>query len=67
MPKGTRERLLLFHMQALNDLQRCTNNLTIMRDMYQPVHPDIAVIVQAHIDAIEEIARSLILFEKERM
>jgi len=34
--KSTRERLLKFHAQAQNDLERCLRNLKAMYDIYDP-------------------------------
>ena len=67
MARGTREALLTHVDQALNDLKRANDNIEFMRDTYQPVHPDLANVCQAHLDAIEAIALSLMTFKDEKM
>lgn len=53
MPRTVRERLIRFHDQAQNDLDRASVNLRNMANVYENKHP-------SHLTMIEQITRSVV-------
>lgn len=67
MPRTTREYLLRYADEALNDLQRALENFQAIIDIYQPVHPEYATGFQAMFDMVSQVKDLLTSFRQKFM
>jgi hypothetical protein len=67
MPRNTREALLRVADQALNDLDRCLENLKRLSDTYEPMHPKHAKFIELQAMQVIDVKEMLEAFKQKFM
>lgn len=67
MPRRKREYLLRWWSQAVNDLERCQENLRRLYEIYQDGYPEHADVVIVVVSTLKEAQKTLERFRQDMM